>query len=73
MQLLEAVLAYEPCFQSGPQHSLVFRSQDRDKIKAQELVLIQRSGVMRKAWSSKANREKLAAQRQIWKGTYSNS
>ncbi|KAJ7231977.1 hypothetical protein C8J57DRAFT_1729999 [Mycena rebaudengoi] len=51
MQPLEAVLA----------------SQDRDNIKAQELVLIQRSGVMRKAWGSKANREKLAAQRQIWK------
>ncbi|KAJ6533650.1 hypothetical protein B0H19DRAFT_1272287 [Mycena capillaripes] len=45
----------------------ILSARDRDNIKAEELALIERSGVMRKRWNGNADREKVAAQRSIWK------
>lgn len=43
------------------------RSQERDNIRAAELAQIERDGVMRHRWNGSAEREKLSAQRKIWK------
>ncbi|KAJ7825255.1 hypothetical protein B0H13DRAFT_1918698 [Mycena leptocephala] len=45
----------------------ILQAQARDDIKANELALIGRDGVMRKRWNGSADREKLSAQRKIWK------
>lgn len=47
--------------------SLFERSKARDDIKANELIEIIRSGVQPNRWNGSAEREKLSAQRMVWK------
>ncbi|KAJ7909899.1 hypothetical protein B0H13DRAFT_1877215 [Mycena leptocephala] len=42
-------------------------SQARDNVRAAELLQIERDGVTRKRWNGVGNREKLAAQRKVWR------
>ncbi|KAF8199404.1 hypothetical protein K438DRAFT_1966601 [Mycena galopus ATCC 62051] len=42
------------------------KAQESDNIKAKELALLQRDGIMQRRWNGSAEREKLSAQRKIW-------
>ncbi|KAJ6582523.1 hypothetical protein DFH09DRAFT_1439289 [Mycena vulgaris] len=45
----------------------ILQAQERDDIRAAELAQIQRDGVMRNRWNGSSEREKLSAQRKVWK------
>ncbi|KAJ6527308.1 hypothetical protein DFH09DRAFT_1414272 [Mycena vulgaris] len=45
----------------------ILEAKARDDIKAAEMMQIERDGVMRRRWNGPADREKLSAQRQVWK------
>ncbi|KAJ7862404.1 hypothetical protein B0H14DRAFT_2575473 [Mycena olivaceomarginata] len=49
-----------------PLLTAILKAQERDNIKAQELALMERDGVMPNRWNGSAQREKLSAQRQKW-------
>ncbi|KAF8156413.1 hypothetical protein K438DRAFT_1777493 [Mycena galopus ATCC 62051] len=49
-----------------PLLTAILKAQERDDIKAQELALMERDGVMPNRWNGSAQREKLSAQRQKW-------
>ncbi|KAJ7210230.1 hypothetical protein C8J57DRAFT_1540028 [Mycena rebaudengoi] len=48
-----------------PLLTAILKSQECDNIKAQDLVLLERDGMIQKRWNGNAEREKLAAQRKI--------
>ncbi|KAJ7894026.1 hypothetical protein B0H13DRAFT_2276534 [Mycena leptocephala] len=45
----------------------ILQSQARDNVRATELLQIERDGVTRKRWNGVGNREKLSAQRKVWR------
>ncbi|KAJ7804925.1 hypothetical protein B0H14DRAFT_2611872 [Mycena olivaceomarginata] len=45
----------------------ILQSQARDNAKAAELLQIEQKGVMRKRWNGVGEREKLSAQRKVWR------
>ncbi|KAJ6469689.1 hypothetical protein DFH09DRAFT_1344690 [Mycena vulgaris] len=49
-----------------PLLTAILKSQERDNIKAQELTVLERDGMIQKRCNGNAEREKLAAQRKIW-------